>query len=412
MAPSDFKQAPHKILAIPGPIEVTNEVLEANARPPVGHTSPEFIQVFGSSICMTREILYTKYGQVFLIAGSGTLGWDQVSANLVEPGESVLVLHSGYFGDSFRECLETYGAHVDELRADIGASVDLAALAAALRRKTYKAVTFTHVDTSTGVLSDARGIAATVRSISPETLVILDGVCSVASEEIRMDDWDIDVIMTASQKGLGAPPGLSILVASPKAMKVFETRKTPPTSYYASWKKWLPVMRAYETGTPAYFATPPVNLIYAYHASLRQITRSSPAFEERIRIHRQVSARVKAIASQLGLKQVPSDSAHAANGMTAVYYPEGMGASDILPRLAEKGVVVAGGLHKNIKDKYFRIGHMGASAVDPQRGDIDAIARSLKASVEEARAAKGITGSFSAVETGAPRSLASSSDRS
>lgn len=140
-------------------------------------------------------------------------------------------------------------------------------------------------------------------------------------------------------------------------------------------------MRAYETGTPAYFATPPVNLIYAYHASLRQITRSSPAFEERIRIHRQVSARVKAIASQLGLKQVPSDSAHAANGMTAVYYPEGMGASDILPRLAEKGVVVAGGLHKNIKgkdyaardktklltiyfllDKYFRIGCVDRSA--------------------------------------------------
>jgi alanine-glyoxylate transaminase/serine-glyoxylate transaminase/serine-pyruvate transaminase len=111
--------------------------------------------------------------------------------------------------------------------------------------------------------------------VSPETLVVLDGVCSVASEEIKMDEWGVDVVLTASQKGLGTPPGLSILVASEKAMKasesvsirtlittnlliqVFETRKVPPASYYASWKKWLPIMKAYESGSAAYFATPP-----------------------------------------------------------------------------------------------------------------------------------------------------------
>jgi alanine-glyoxylate transaminase/serine-glyoxylate transaminase/serine-pyruvate transaminase len=99
----------------------------------------------------------------------------------------------------------------------------------------------------------------------------MDAVCSVASEEIRFDDWDLDIVLTASQKGLGAPPGLSILVASQRAIAAFEDRKKRGVrvgSYYASWANWLPIMRAYEEGRPAYFATPPVNLIYAFRASL------------------------------------------------------------------------------------------------------------------------------------------------
>ncbi|KAL0953480.1 hypothetical protein HGRIS_004710 [Hohenbuehelia grisea] len=156
MSPSQFKQDKHKLLAIPGPIEVTDEVLEAISKPPISHVGPEFVTIFRESIFMTREVLFTQNGQVFIIAGSGTLGWDQVAANLVEPGEAVLVLHTGYFGDSFRDCLQTYGANVDEVKAEIGAGVDVAALEAALRRRSYKAVTFTHVDTSTGVLSDAK----------------------------------------------------------------------------------------------------------------------------------------------------------------------------------------------------------------------------------------------------------------
>ena len=142
------------------------------------------------------------------------------------------------------------------MKAPIGAAVTQEEIEKALKAKKYKILTFTHVDTSTGqpfsfqpihhslpltshtaVLSDAKAIAATVKRVSPDTLVVLDGVCAVASEEIRMDDWGIDVVLTASQKGLGTPPGLSILVASQKAIGVFEARKSPVTSYYASWKK-------------------------------------------------------------------------------------------------------------------------------------------------------------------------------
>ncbi|KAJ6581232.1 pyridoxal phosphate-dependent transferase [Mycena capillaripes] len=375
---AEFKQAPHKLLVIPGPIEVADEVLFANAHPSMSHVSPDFIPVFGDCLRMTREVVLSTEGQPFLISGSGTLGWDQVAANLIQPGENALVLHSGYFGDSFTECLETYGAKVDQLKAEIGGVVSQEAIESALKSKKYRLLTFTHVDTSTAVLSDAKAIAETVKRVSPETLVILDGVCSVASEELRMDAWGIDVVLTASQKGLGVPPGLSILVASPRAIKVFESRTAPVGSYYASWKKWLPIMKAYESGQAAYFATPPVNLIYAYHASLSQITKKSPSLEERFELHRVASQRIKDTAAELGLKQLALEPAFAAKGMTALYFPDGMSAADVLPKLGAKGIVAAGGLHAAIKDKYFRVGHMGITAVDGQRGDIQSVTSALK----------------------------------
>ncbi|KAK7031364.1 PLP-dependent transferase [Favolaschia claudopus] len=375
---AEFKQAPHKLLVIPGPIEVSDEVLYANAHPSMSHVSPDFVPVFGDCIRMTREVVLSKEGQPFLIAGSGTLGWDQVASNLIQPGENALVLHTGYFGDSFTECLEIYGAKVDQLKAEVGGVVATEEIESALKAKKYRLLTFTHVDTSTGVLSDAKAIAETVRRVSPETLVILDGVCSVASEELRMDAWGIDVVLTASQKGLGVPPGLSILVASPKAIKVFEERTAPVASYYASWKKWLPIMKAYEAGKPAYFATPPVNLIYAYHTSLSAITKNAPSLEERFELHRAASKQIKDTAAELGLKQLPLKPEYAAMGMSALYFPSGMSAADVLPSLGAKGIVVAGGLHAAVKDKYFRVGHMGLTAVDGQRGDIQTVTNALK----------------------------------
>jgi len=385
---SSFKQEPHKLLVIPGPIEVADEVLYANAHPSMSHMSADFVPVLGDCIRMTREVVLSTTAQPFIIAGSGTLGWDQVAANLIEAGETALVLNSGYFGDSFTECLRAYGAEVDEVRADFGTAADLNEVAKALSSKKYKILAFTHVDTSTGVLSDAKAIAETVKSVSPDTLVVMDGVCSVASEEIRMDAWGIDVVLTASQKGLGTPPGLSILVASQKAIKVFEARTRPPATYYASWKKWLPVMQAYEKGSAAYFATPPVNLVYAYHAALTQITKGKPSLEERFALHRAASKRVKDAMAELGLKQLPLDPAFAANGMTAIYFPDGLRAPDIVPRLLEKDVVVAGGLHKDNKDKYFRIGHMGITVTNLERGDIDKIISAVREAFSEAFASK------------------------
>ena len=192
---------------------------------------------------MLRQLFQTDAStgsQPFVISGSGTLGWDQVAANIAEPGDDVLVLHTGYFADSFADCFETYGVHATQLKAPIGGRPQLDEIETALKSKKYSIITVTHVDTSTGVLSDVKAVAELVHRVSPETLVVVDGVCSVGSEEICFDDWGLDVVLTASQKGIGCPAGLSILMASGRTINRFKERKSRPTSYYASWKNWLP----------------------------------------------------------------------------------------------------------------------------------------------------------------------------
>lgn len=386
MSSQEFKQAPHKLLVIPGPIEVSDEVLLANAHPSMSHVSPDFVPIFGDCIRMFRDVLLAPECQPILTAGSGTLGWDHVAANVIEPGEEALVLNSGYFGDSFAECLEVYGSKVTQIKAPIGSKPSLDEVEAELKKKKYKILTFTHVDTSTGVLSDAKGLGELVKRVSPETILVLDGVCSVASEEIRMEEWGIDVVLTASQKGLGCPPGLMILAASKKAIKAFESRKTPPNSYYASWKKWIPVHKAYESGTGAYFGTPPTNLIYALHQSLSTITKSKPSIEERWKLHVETSRKVKNFVKELGLEQLVADPIKdGANGMTAVKYPPGVKATDLLPKMVGKNVIVAAGLHKEVKDTYFRIGVMGELVTNPKRAsDVDHLLNSLKEALAEA----------------------------
>lgn len=146
----------------------------------------------------------------------------------------------GYFADSFAECLETYGAKATQLKAPIGGRPSLKEIELALKIKPYKAITITHTDTSTGVLNDVKAIAEAVRRVSPETLIIVDGVCSVAVEEIRFDEWDLDVVLTATQKAIGVPAGLSIVMLSGRAIRAFERRKTKPASYFASLANWLP----------------------------------------------------------------------------------------------------------------------------------------------------------------------------
>ncbi|CAO3687507.1 unnamed protein product [Umbelopsis ramanniana] len=371
---------PHKLCMIPGPIEFHEDVLNAMSTPATSHVDPLFVPIFGESIELLRKVVLTKDAQPFVVAGSGTLGWDMM-VNLIERDDEVLVVNTGYFGDHFGECLEVYGAKVTHLRAPIGSRPSLEDLEQVLTGKKYKMVTVTHVDTSTGVLADIKGVAKVVKSISPETIVVVDGVCSVGSEEIRFDEWNIDVVITASQKALGVPPGLGIVVASQHAMKVFKSRKTPVASYYSNWNKWLPIMNAYEARKPAYFATPAVQLIYALHTSLKQITAQS--MDSRFEQHHQVSQKFKNAITELGLKQLAVSDEVAANGMTAVWLPEGVQVSDIVPSLAAKGVQIAGGLHKECAAKYFRIGHMGISVTEPQRGHIDKVIESLATTLNE-----------------------------
>jgi alanine-glyoxylate transaminase/serine-glyoxylate transaminase/serine-pyruvate transaminase len=360
------RMSSHKLCMIPGPIEFHSTVLDAMSTPATSHVAPTFINVFGETIEMMRRIVLTKDGQPFIVSGSGTLGWDMTAANLIEAGDRVLVINTGYFGDSFGECLETYGAVVQHVRCEVGGRPTVEHVTSVLKQDgPFKAVTITHVDTSTGVLNDIQALAGVIKTTHPDTLVVVDGVCSVASEELRFDEWKVDVVLTASQKALGAPPGLSILVASQHAMNIFQTRQSPISSYYASWKRWLPIMQAYESRKPSYFGTPAVQNIMALHVSLGRILQHS--MDDVFKRHREVNARIKAhLTDKLGLRLVPLSLEMASNSLSAVYYPEGVVPSTLLSSMGEQGVVIAGGLHRAIATKYFRIGHMGITVMDDE----------------------------------------------
>ncbi|RHY62138.1 hypothetical protein DYB30_002462 [Aphanomyces astaci] len=250
----------------PGPIAFEKDVLDAFAHEGISHVDPYFIDVF-----------LAQDGQPLVVTGSGTLGWDMVASNLLEAGDDVLVINTGRpFIPSFLLCLP-------------------------------------YLMTYLGVAD----YTAAIRAAQPDALVIVDSVCALGGEELRMKAWDVDVVLTGSQKCLGVPAGLSILVIRPRALKVHEKLSAAKPKYYCDWTNWLAIMKNYEARRPSYFATPAVN-------------------------------------------HVPIEGV-AANTMTCVRFPKGISGPDLLPKVYARGVSLAGGLHKDIKTEYFRIGHMGPS---------------------------------------------------
>jgi alanine-glyoxylate transaminase/serine-glyoxylate transaminase/serine-pyruvate transaminase len=275
---------------------------------------------------------------------------------LVEEGDAALVISTGYFGKRYAELLKRYGASVTLLSSPPGEVPDVMEIEKELQRKTYKVLTFTHVDTSTAVKVNPEPIGQLGHTYG--TLTILDGVCSVAGEEIRQEEWGIDVVLTASQKAIGVPPGLALLVASRQAIETFLTRKTPVGNYYADWNNWLPIMEAYEARKPSYFGTPAVSLISALHVSLSQILQEG--MEPRFKRHTTIGSAFRTACKALALDQVPCSDEVAANTLSAPKYPEGISGADLLPQIKHAGAILAGGLHPDIKESYFRVGHMGA----------------------------------------------------
>jgi len=382
---------------IPGPVEFDPAVLSKLGEATPGHLAAGFMEEFGSALEGVREVFAAgKDGQPFILSGSGTLGWEIVAANLLEQrpaddseGADVLVANTGYFSDSWKDCFEAFGHRVAQIAApELGGTVTPAALADALRANpTVKLVALTQVDTSTAVLNDIGALAAAARSVRSDILVSVDGVCSFGAEEFLMEQWGVDAAFTCSQKALGVPPGLCALALSSRALSFLSARKTRVPSYYANLNNWLPIMRAYEARKPSYFATPAVNLIRALKVSLDQLRAQTMA--KRVEQHVRTSRAFKAAVTALGLRQVPSSPAHAANTLSAIYFPTGdaVNAAAILPSMVSSGVIAAGGLHKDIKATYFRVGHMGHSVMSqsPERDDVKKVVQAIETALEAAK---------------------------
>jgi alanine-glyoxylate transaminase/serine-glyoxylate transaminase/serine-pyruvate transaminase len=363
-----------KLLMIPGPIEFEPDVLAAMSVPTDSHVSPDFIERYGHSLDLLKDVFLAPDGQPFVVAGSGTLAMDMAVVNLVEPGDKALVVSSGYFGARFQDLFSRYAVQADIVTAPVGGFPTLEAVETALKEGGYKLMTVTHVDTSTGVRANIEPLAKLANQYG--ALTVVDGVAATAGERMLQDEWGVDVYLTASQKAIGVPPGLALLVASPRAMEVFQTRKTPVSNYYADFTNWLPIMQAYQARKPAYFGTPPVNTILALEVSLEQI--AAEGMQARFARHARMGEAFRSAMSALGLNLVPLRDEISADTLTAVYYPEGVDAS-LLGQINKRGVILAGGLHPEIKTKYFRVGHMGSVDQSDLLGTIGAIEAGLQA---------------------------------
>jgi aspartate aminotransferase-like enzyme len=239
-----------ELLMIPGPTNVDPRVLRAMCRPPLSHTSPEFASIFKEALNNLKKVFMTE-GEVFAVAGSGTLALEMAIANTVEPGDKVLNTVSGFFGQYFVEISKVYGAVPRVLEVPWGKPVKPEQVKEALMEDYYKAVTVTHVETSTGVANPIKEIGEVVKKHS-DAFYIVDTVCSLGGMEVRVDEWGIDICVSGSQKCLGVPPGLGLIAISGKVLEFLKRRKKPVGSWYGSFKNWLPVMR----DPTKYFATP------------------------------------------------------------------------------------------------------------------------------------------------------------
>ena len=348
-----------RLLMIPGPTEISPAVREAFAVAPPGHLAPDVIEAFGASLRMMRRVwLAAPSSQPFVVAGSGTTAMEMAVGNLIEPGDAAVVVNTGYFSDRMVEMLRRAGAAVVDLTAVPGEVPNVSRAQGAFddvarAGKKVKALFATHVDTSTGALCDPKPLAALARKHG--ALSVFDGVCATAAERFEMEAWDADVYLTASQKAIGLPAGLALLVVSERAQAVRDARATPPP-LASDWQAWRPIMQAYEAGTAAYFATPPTNLILALSVGLREILEGG--MEARFALHEHGALALRAAWSALGLRPVPAREQNAAHTLSALHFPAGVDAS-LVARVAERGVYVAGGLHPAIRGAYFRVGHMG-----------------------------------------------------
>lgn len=362
-----------ELLLIPGPTPVTDDIYDALASETMGHTDPRFAAIYKRAIENTKQLFNTD-GEVYIVAGSGTLAMEMALLNTVAVGEKVLVLSNGYFGDRFIKLGQAFGIEVDVLQAEWGKHVDPKLVEEKLANTNYAAVTITHADTSTGVAANLEVLIPLVKKYG--ALSIVDGVCATAAlEEDLSKEYGgkkgatIDVVLTGSQKAIGVPPGLAIVAFGENALEKRKQLGRIP-AYYADIENWRPVMEQ----PTNYFATPAVNLIYAYDVAMKKVLEES--MPTRIQRHSQYGKAVRAALTTFGMKPLASEDI-AAPTLSCILYPEGLDDSAFRKALADKGVIVAGAL-AHLAGKAFRIGHMGNTTLEMLEEAIVKIGETLK----------------------------------
>ncbi len=357
-----------KLLMIPGPTPVMPDILDALAEPTVSHTSSYLAGIIRYCQDAIRMIAGSADASVFLFGGSGTLAQEAAVANLLAPGDRLLVVSNGVFGDRFVPIARAHGVEATSLTAEWGGSVTPDELDRALASGGFRAVTLTHVETSTGVMAPVADLARVAQR--HRALVIVDAVCSLAGAPVEMDAWGLDIVLSGAQKALGVPPGLSILAASSRAMDRRRGLDSVST-YYADFLNWEPAM----LDPRVYFSTHAVNLFYALKAALDVIL--AEGLESRFARHCALAGSFRAGAGALGFTPL-TDQRFLAPTMSVAAYPDGIDDARVLIPLSEDGVVAAGCLGA-ARGTGARFGHMGNITHEDILRALDAMERVLKA---------------------------------
>lgn len=332
---------------LPGPTPLPPAVVEAMQRPMIPHRGPELKALYASILTRLREIHRTD-GDVFVWPASGSAGWETAIVNLLSPGDPVLALVTGDFGERWVKVAEAFKLDVRRVEVPWGSAVEPEQVRAALERHPeVKAVFVTHNETSTAVTNPLPEIARIVRDHG--ALVLVDAVSSAGGLPLLVDEWGLDFVLSGSQKAWMCPPGLMIAAVGPRAWAAYETSSFPKFFWdLAAAKKF-----AADGMTPT---TPPLTLYYALDAALDLILEEG--VEQVWRRHAELGRLTRDGISGIGLPLF-ADSRYASNTVTAVSLPEHVTAKEVLRLMRERhGVELQGG-QGHLADRMVRIGHMG-----------------------------------------------------
>lgn len=356
-----------KQLRIPGPTPLPERVIRSMNRPMIDHRGPEFASILAEITAGARRVFKTK-NDLLLLTSSGTGGLESAVANLVSPGDEVIVALCGNFGERFAALAAAYGAHVVRLEFDWGQPVDPDDLRLTVERHPKaKVVLLTHNETSTGLTNPLRELARVGREW--DRIVVVDGVSSISSIEIETDAWGIDVAVSGSQKGWMAPPGLALVSVSERAWTQQAVARSP--RFYFDWKEartWA------EKGMTPF--TPAVPVAFALQEGLHMIEEEGLAnvYERHARLARATQAGLEALGFQLYARE-----RYRSNSVTSATPPPGLDVSALRKLIDSKyGVVIAGGQGK-MTGKMVRVGHLGAVA----EGDVVQVIWAIEQALQE-----------------------------
>ena len=339
--------AQKRYLFTPGPTPVPPQVLAALAEQVIHHRAPDFREVYARVLGRLKEVHRTS-SEVLLFTCSGTGAFESAIVNLCSPGERVLSVSAGSFGERWTTMARTFGCDVEELRYAWGETPNAEDLARKLREiEPVSLVFLVHSETSTGVVADVRTLAAAAKDAG--ALVVVDAVSSLGAVPLDTDDWGLDVVVAGSQKALMTPPGLATVSVSPAAWEQVARTTTP--RFYLDWER---TRKAQEKLDSAF--TPAVSLVVAFDVALGLLLEDGleAAFERHVRLGRACRAGIKA----MGLELFSPDEDRSCV-VTAARMPDGMDSGDLTLALRERhGVTIAGG-QGELKGLIFRIGHIG-----------------------------------------------------